>query len=285
MPLSQPILDELVLTDEQFARICRLVYEHCGINLHEGKKELVRARLAKMLRKYNLKSYDEYIDFVLQDVSGKTFYEMIDQISTNLTSFFRESKHFEYLTQKFLLELAAKKQKTGRLRIRAWSAGCSTGEEPYSMAITLLESLPKNQTWDVRILATDISTRVLQTAQQGLYEAQRVAAVSADLKKRYLIPQKGKNGEMYYEVAPAVRSILTFKYLNLMDPWPFRGPFDFIFCRNVMIYFDKPTQEKLVNRFWDVLDVGGHFFTGHSESLTGIRHSFSYVQPTIYRKQ
>jgi chemotaxis protein methyltransferase CheR len=284
MTLIQPILDELVLTDEQFARICRMVYEHCGINLHEGKKELVRARLAKMLRKYRMKSYDEYIDFVLQDVGGKTFYEMIDQISTNLTSFFREPKHFEFLTRSALPELIAKKIKSGRLRIRAWSAGCSTGEEPYSMAITLLEALPKNQTLDVKILATDISTRVLQAAQQGLYEAQRVASVPPELKNRYLKLHKNKNGEIFYEVAPSLRNILTFKYLNLMDPWPFRGPFDFIFCRNVMIYFDKPTQQKLVNRFWEVLDAGGHFFTGHSESLTGIRHSFHYIQPTIYRK-
>lgn len=277
-------IEQPVLTDEQFVRICRLVYEHCGINLHEGKKELVRARLAKMLRKYRFKTYDQYIDFVLDDPTQTTFYEMIDQISTNLTSFFREPKHFEYLRRQFLPALIQKKQKTGQLRIRAWSAGCSSGEEPYSIAITLLEAVPLPQSWNIRILATDISTRTLHAAQKGLYEPQRVANLSAELKSRYLKPKKDKSAPLLYEVSPALRSILTFKYLNLMDPWPFRGPFDFIFCRNVMIYFDKPTQEKLVQRFHDVLDDGGLFFTGHSESLTGIRHSFRYIQPTIYRK-
>lgn len=283
--LLEPLqLTQPVLTDEQYAQICRLVYEHCGINLHEGKKELVRARLARMLRKYHLKTYEQYLDFVMQDSSQAAFFEMIDQISTNLTSFFREPGHFDYLRKNFLPECLQKKQKSGRLRIRAWSAGCSSGEEPYSIAITLLEALPKTQTWDVKILATDISTRVLQSARQGLYEPQRVAALSLELKNRYLILHKGINSETYYEVAPALRKILTFKYLNLMEPWPFRGPFDFIFCRNVMIYFDKPTQEKLVNRFHEVLAADGLFFTGHSESLTGIRHSFRYVHPTIYRK-
>ncbi len=277
-------IEQPVLTDEQFVRICRLVYEHCGINLHEGKKELVRARLAKMLRKYRFKTYDQYIDFVLDDPTQTTFYEMIDQISTNLTSFFREPKHFEYLRRQFLPALIQKKQKTGQLRIRAWSAGCSSGEEPYSIAITLLEAVPLPQSWNIRILATDISTRTLHAAQKGLYEPQRVDNLSAELKSRYLKPKKDKSAPLLYEVSPALRSILTFKYLNLMDPWPFRGPFDFIFCRNVMIYFDKPTQEKLVQRFHDVLDDGGLFFTGHSESLTGIRHSFRYIQPTIYRK-
>lgn len=277
-------IEQPVLTDEQFVRICRLVYEHCGINLHEGKKELVRARLAKMLRKYHFKTYDQYIDFVLDDPTQTAFYEMIDQISTNLTSFFREPKHFEYLRRQFLPALIQKKHKTGQLRIRAWSAGCSSGEEPYSIAITLLEAVPIAQSWDIRILASDISTRTLRIAQEGLYEPQRVANLSAELKSRYLKPKKDKSAPLLYEVSPALRSILTFKYLNLMDPWPFRGPFDFIFCRNVMIYFDKPTQEKLVRRFHDVLDDGGLFFTGHSESLTGIRHSFRYIQPTIYRK-
>jgi chemotaxis protein methyltransferase CheR len=272
------------LTNSQFQRICQLVYEHCGINLHEGKKELVRSRLAKMLRKYKLNSFDQYIDYVLRDPSQSAFSEMIDQISTNLTSFFREPKHFEYLRQIFLPGLIQRKQSGGRCRIRAWSAGCSSGEEPYSMAITLLEAVRDHGSCDTRILATDISTRILQRAQKGVYESERVAEMLPALKSRYLKPNKDKAGQVLYEAGPAIRSIITFKYLNLMEPWPFRGPFDFIFCRNVMIYFDKPTQQQLVNRFWDLLDHGGIFFTGHSESLTGIRHRFTYIQPTIYRK-
>ncbi len=272
------------LTHSQFQRICQLVYEHCGINLHEGKKELVRSRLVKMLRKYKLNSFDQYIDFVLGDSTESAFSEMIDQISTNLTSFFREPKHFDYLRQVFLPALIQKKKKDGGCRIRAWSAGCSSGEEPYSMAITLLEAARDHSPCDIRILATDISTRILQRAQKGLYDPERVAEMVPALKSRYLKLNKDKTGQTLYEVGPTLRNIITFKYLNLMEPWPFRGPFDFIFCRNVMIYFDKPTQQQLVNRFWDLLDRGGIFFTGHSESLTGIQHRFTYIQPTIYRK-
>lgn len=281
---SIPPAEQWELTQNQFQRICQLVYEHCGINLHEGKRELVRSRLVKMLRKYRMNSFDQYIDFVLSDSTESAFSEMIDQISTNLTSFFREPKHFEYLLQTFLPDLFKRKQQNGRCRIRAWSAGCSSGEEPYSMAITLLEAARDRGSCDIRILATDISTRILQRAQNGSYEPDRVAEMPSALKSRYLKFSKNKDGQALYEVGPALRSIITFKYLNLMEPWPFRGPFDFIFCRNVMIYFDKPTQQQLVSRFWDLLDQGGIFFTGHSESLTGIRHSFSYVQPTIYRK-
>ena len=176
------------------------------------------------------------------------------------------------------------KKEKGKCRIRAWSAGCSSGEEPYSMAITLLEAVRDKGSWDARILATDISTRILERAQKGIYEPDRVESMAAELKNRYLKKQKISRDEHQYEVGPALRSIITFKYLNLMEPWPFRGPFDFIFCRNVMIYFDKPTQQQLIGRFWDLLDHNGILFTGHSESLTGIQHRFSYIQPTIYRK-
>ena len=276
--------EEWKLTNGQFQRICNLVYEHCGINLHEGKKELVRSRLSKMLRKYKLGSFDDYIKMVLEDATHSAFSEMIDLISTNLTSFFREPKHFEYLMQIFLPSLIQKKKSDGRCRIRAWSAGCSSGEEPYSMAITLLEAARDQGVLDIRILASDISIRILQRAQAGFYESDRVANMPQVLKSRYLKMNKEKNGRIFYEAGPALRNIIAFRYLNLMEPWPFRGPFDFIFCRNVMIYFDKATQQRLVNRFWDLLDCGGLFFTGHSESLTGIQHRFAYIQPTIYRK-
>lgn len=275
--------DKLTLTDREFEQISEMVYDHCGINLHDGKKELVRSRLAKILRQGGFHSFSQYMEHVAADSSGQSFSELIDSLSTNLTSFFRESIHFDFLADTFLPEVIAQKQRNKDLRLRAWSAGCSSGEEPYSIAITLLEALTERSRWDVKLLATDISTRILHRAQQGVYDRERIDPVPPALKNRYLL-MHSRNGQKEFEVTPALRQIIVFKYLNLMKDWPFRGPMDFIFCRNVMIYFDKPTQQRLIDRFWQVLAPGGILFTGHSESLTGIRHNFRYIQPTIYKK-
>ena len=179
--------------------------------------------------------------------------------------------------------LLERRRRNSSFRIRAWSAGCSSGEEPYSIAITLLDVLQGLGRWDLKILATDVSTDVLETAQLGIYDHERIQPVPAILKSRYLV-QRNIDGRKIYEVSSILRDAIIFKYLNLMKEWPVKGPLDLIFCRNVMIYFDKPTQQRLISRFWDLLDVGGVLFTGHSESLTGIEHKFKYVQPTIYMK-
>ncbi|MBN2513237.1 MAG: protein-glutamate O-methyltransferase [Sedimentisphaerales bacterium] len=274
--------DNIILTDQEFEQISALVYEHCGIDLHDGKKELVRSRLGKLLRQKEFSSFADYYKYVLSDSSKSALTELTDAISTNLTSFFRESQHFDFVSQTLLPELIGRKTGASR-KIRCWSAGCSSGEEPYTIAITLLENLPQAGDWDIKILATDISSRVLQRASDGIYDAERVEPVPPAAKNRYLSKVR-HNGQQMFQVSSALKKMIIFKYLNLMEPWPFRGPMDFIFCRNVMIYFDKPTQQKLVNRYWEVLDRGGYLFTGHSESLTGITHKFRYVQPTIYRK-
>lgn len=274
---------ELTLTDKDFRLISQLVYDHCGINLHEGKKELIRARLAKKLRAGKFTSFPEYMEHVQEDKSGREFSDFIDMLSTNLTSFFRENQHFEYVKNVLLPKLIEKKQKSGNNRVRVWSAGCSSGEEPYSIAITLLENLPASGRWDARILATDISTRILEKAKAGVYAAERVQPVPLQEKRKYLVSKK-QDRQTIFEVRQSLREMITFRYLNLMDDWPIKGPLDFIFCRNVMIYFDKPTQASLVNRYWDLLGSGGVLFTGHSESLTGIEHKFKYIQPTIYMK-
>ena len=274
---------EVNLTDQEFRLISDLVYDHCGINLHEGKKELVRARLAKRLRLSKFDRFSDYIENVLKDETGVEFSVLVDSLSTNLTSFFREINHFRYLTSTLLPRVLDRGAKTGRKKIRAWSAGCSSGEEPYSISMTVLDALQTRPDWDFKLLATDISTTNLETAKQGLYEAQRIAPVSATQKQRYLKSIK-HDRRTCYEVQPALRRAISFNYLNLMGQWPIKGPLDFIFCRNVMIYFDKKTQSRLVNRYWDILDKGGVLFTGHSESLTGIEHKFKYVQPTIYMK-
>jgi len=273
-----------MLSDEEFQSISDLVHKHCGINLHQGKKELVRARLAKRLRVGGFSTVREYMEHVMADKSGKEFTTLIDSLSTNLTSFFRENTHFEYLGQTFLPALFARKAKHGARTVRGWSSACSSGEEPYSLAITLLEACPDPKGWDMRILATDISTRVLEMAQTGIYDRKRIEPVPPGLKQKYLGQVRMSGVEQAYQVTPALRELIRFRHFNLMTAFPFQGPFDFIFCRNVMIYFDKPTQQSLVNRFHDVLEPGGLLFTGHSESLTGISHRFKYVQPTIYAK-
>ena len=273
---------ENVLKEKDFRKISKMVYSHCGINLHNGKKELVRSRLAKRLRALNIRSFSEYLKIIEKDNTGNEFSMMIDNLSTNLTSFFREKQHYIYLANVLLPELA--KQKCGKdQRIRTWSAGCSSGEEPYSMAITLLDALSDKEIWDIKLLATDVSTRMIEKAQIGVYDAQRILPLSPSQKFKYLrsirtIHNRG------FEVKGFVKNLITFGYLNLMENFPFNGPIDFIFCRNVMIYFDKETQQELINKFYRVLSPGGVLFTGHSESLTGIDHNFKYVKPTIYQK-
>jgi chemotaxis protein methyltransferase CheR len=279
----ESIVDDLVLSEAEFQQVSDLVYQHCGINLHEGKKELVRARLAKRLRILKIKSFSDYVNYAVNDPTGDEFTMLIDSVSTNLTGFFRENQHFEYLYNVFYPRLIQRKKESGQLRIRAWSAGCSSGEEAYTIAITLLDTLPGQGHWDVKVLATDISTKVLAVAKAGHYDARRVDPLTPQQKQKYLVPVR-RNGNKEYEMARSIRDLIVFGHLNLMGEWPIRPPVDFIFCRNVMIYFDKPTQQTLVNRFWHLLDEGGVLFTGHSESLTGIEHKFRYVQPTIYCK-
>lgn len=269
---------QLQLTDAQFEQISAVVYKHCGINLHDGKRELVQARIAKRMRLRALASPIDYLRFALDD--SAEFTHLIDALSTNLTSFFREADHFTHLEKQFLPGLLQRKRRDGIKAIRAWSAGCSTGEEPYTIAMTLLAALDPADAWDFRLLATDLSTAVLAAARTGIYETPRLHTIPPRLRSRFTTPDPAqpRHGLMSDEL----KSVIRFAQLNLMQPWPFRGPMDFIFCRNVMIYFDKPTQQKLVNRFWDLLAPGGLLFTGHSESLTGVAHRFDYVQPTIY---
>jgi chemotaxis protein methyltransferase CheR len=267
------------LTEAQFEEISHLVKSLAGINLHTGKKELVKARLSKRLRTLGLTNFDEYIAVVRDDTTGTELVTMLDALSTNLTKFFREPDHFQYLAEKVIRPLAA--QGSGKLRI--WSAGCSTGEEPYTLAITVADALPNLARWDIRVLATDLSTRVLARAARGVYDAERVEGVPPEQRSRHFV-QVGNRPAKEYQVNERLRSLVHFARLNLMGPWPMRGPFQAIFCRNVMIYFDKPTQATLIERFYDLLAPGGTLCVGHSESLAAVKHKFHYVQPTIYEK-
>ncbi len=270
------------LTKVEFARLSDMIRKHAGINLHEGKQELVKARLNKRLRELGMHSYQEYLDFLQHDSSGDEFIVMLNSISTNVTNFFRESDHFTFLTKTYFPQLRA--SKTGLHTLRFWSAGCSSGEEPYTLGIVLKEEWAGLDQWDVKILATDLSTKVLNNAKQGIYEAAKLSDVPPALLKRYFTPLPGTGGTQQFQVKDEVRRLVHFARLNLLDTWPMRGPFDLIFCRNVMIYFEKKLREQLVQRYWELLAPNGILFIGHSESLAGIEHKFQYVAPTVYRK-
>jgi chemotaxis protein methyltransferase CheR len=274
---------ETEMPDHLFQQFSRLVYELCGINLHEGKKALLQARLSKRLRLTGIATYGEYFKAITSGNIPDEFLHFLDSIATNLTYFFRESQHFDFLEKVAMPELVARKQRDGVSKIRIWSAGCSTGEEPYSLAMSVLGHLTDTAKWDLRILATDISTRVLEAANRGIYSEEKVQKVPPMLRQAYFQKIASANGRPDFQIVPHLKRIVTFCRLNLKDPYPFKGQFDFIFCRNVMIYFDKKTQEELVNKMANFLGPGGYFCVGHSESLTGLAHKLSYVQPAIYR--
>ncbi len=244
------LVNDIVLSEKDFYKISQMVYNHCGINLHDGKKELVRARLAKRLRLGKFRTFPEYMKNVLEDKTGVEFSVLIDSLSTNLTSFFREQQHFDFIQNKFLPPLLERKRKLRNFKMRAWSAGCSSGEEPYTIAIVLLDALQGQGRWDIKVLATDISTSVLDIAKTGVYSAGRVQPVPTLQRQKFLKPDR-QDGQKVFEVGKQLRNAVIFRYLNLMNDWPIKGLLDFIFCRNVMIYFDKPTQSRLINRFWD----------------------------------
>ncbi len=262
------------LSPTQFKRITSLLYSHSGIRMREGKEGLVRARLAKRLRHLSLPDFDSYLEFVESEPEQTEFAEMIDALTTNKTSFLRESAHFDFLRDSVLPEL------TGPVRI--WSAGCSSGEEPYTLSMLIGEAY--DSTRDVRILATDLSHRVLATAKAGTYNADMMADVPNAWLQRYWTAKADGAGRTTYTATQALRRNVHFAKLNLMEKWPMQGPFDAIMCRNVMIYFDKATQQRLVERYWALLRPGGHLFVGHSESLTGMAHRFRYVMPAVYVK-
>jgi chemotaxis protein methyltransferase CheR len=267
------------LKDIDYERISRLVYEQCGINLHEGKRELVRARLGKRLREGKFKSFGDYYHYVTTDEGTDELICMIDSISTNLTYFFREESHYHTL-QKITPDLSSS---IGRRKtLWLWSAGCSTGEEPYSLAMTILEAANGSMI-DAKIVATDISTKVLRTAVAGVFHKDKLKNVSDTIRSKYFQTGRGEY-EGLYRIKKYVSEMIQFSRFNLMEIPPPNYQFDVIFCRNVMIYFDKQTQSALVKRFYNCLNDGGYLFVGHSESLTGLHHNLKYIEPSVYRK-
>ncbi len=273
-------LREFAFGHEDFEALRTLVKQLTGINLSDQKRELVYGRLARRLRALQLKSFAEYREVLAND-GGKEIAELCNAITTNLTAFFREPHHFEYLREQVLLPCANDPARSKRLRI--WSAGCSTGEEPYSIAMTILETLPDLRRWDIRILATDLDSDVLERGRRGSYAADRVRGLNPERIARFFT-QREERKELYYQVSPEVAALITFKQLNLMHPLPMKGPLDMIFCRNVVIYFDKDTQRSLFARVAQLQRPGDLLFLGHSESLFKVSEDYALIGRTVHRR-
>lgn len=272
------------LTKQEYDLIRRLVYAKSGINLGEQKMQLVRSRLGKTIRQGGFRSYREYIHHVESDSTGAALSDLLDSISTNTTHLFREMRHFTLLSETIRRWVNDKSWRLKYSTVRIWSAGCSSGEEPYSLAMTAHNALSGHPKTDVMILATDLSTQVLAKAKVGMFEEHKVGTVPPNYRQRYL-RKVVDNGKPMVQVIPEIRRLISFSRFNLMQPtFPFKQGFDIIFCRNVMIYFDSETQEKLVAKYAGQLHPGGYLMIGHSESLNTIQHGLSYVEPTVYEK-
>jgi chemotaxis protein methyltransferase CheR len=276
---TRPAEHEFEFTDSDFKRLREIVHVRTGIALSEAKRELVYGRLARRLRKLNLNSFGEYCQLV-EGAESTELQELTNAITTNLTSFFREGYHFEQLAREALPY--AESKRAGTRRIRLWSAGCSTGEEPYSLAIVLREALAHLPNWDVKLLATDIDSKVVATASEGLYAAERFKGVPSERVRNWFRQPADRPG--FSLASDELKQLITFKQLNLLDPWPMKGPFDIIFCRNVVIYFDKDTQRKLFDRMADLQEPGGWLFIGHSENLLNVTRRYKLVGRTVYRR-
>ncbi len=263
------------LNSRDFSRLKQFIYTECGINITDGKRAMLEARLQKRLRQLGIPSFSGYCDYLFsQKGREEELTHMIDQVTTNKTDFFREPSHFDHLIRKVLPEISRT-----RKSVTIWSAGCSSGEEPYTLAMVL-----KEYGRDFIVLATDISTRVLDKAKLAVYDDEQVEPIPDVLKKKYLLKSKDP-AKRLFRVVPDLRAHVKFRRLNFMEgDFGFREPIDIIFCRNVIIYFDKPTQERLLNKFSDCLSSDGYIFMGHSETLLGMDVPLAPVAPTVYRR-
>jgi chemotaxis protein methyltransferase CheR len=261
-----------------FKRFREIVYEHSGIYLRDTKEAMVSARVAKRMRALGISTHKQYLSHLQQDSSGEEINLFLDVISTNVTSFFRENQHFVFL-KNYMREALAE----GKSKLRIWSAASSTGEEALSIAMTIRNVLGARP-FDFKILATDISTNVLARAQSGIYEKEQMTNVSESMRRRYFIRVKDPD-RVAYQARDTLKKHIVYRRLNLSrPPFPLGGSLDIIFCRNVMIYFDNETRNRLVNEFYRLLLPGGYFLTGHAESLTSLTTPFTCIQPTIYKK-
>jgi len=279
--ITLPIAEQaLVLSDRDLARVVKLVYDRAGINLHEGKRELITARLQKRLRALRLHSFGQYLDILGRDADGLEMTAFLDALATNHTSFFREPQHFDLLKSRVVPELLAR---PGRPPIEIWSAACSSGEEPFTLAMTLAECLPAGAD-GFRMLASDLSTKALAIAKSGTYKMDRVKDMPLDVLRRHfergLGPQLG-----YARIVAPLRRHVEFAQLNLIEIGDLNRRFDVIFCRNVMIYFDLHVQQRVVTMLERHLRPSGYLFISHSESLNGVSHGLRWIAPAVYQRR
>jgi len=267
------------MTDNEFRRLADFIKSGYGINLKEEKRAMVEGRLNGLLLKKGMSSYSEYLDYLFSDKTGEAVSALVNRITTNHTYFMREVPHFVFLRDRVLPEM---KQLVRDRNLGIWSAGCSTGEEAYTVAFVLDEFFGREKAlWDTRILATDISTNVLEHAIRGIYSEESVKCLPAKWRLGYF--RKTDTG---YEVVDRIKKEIIFRKFNLMDRvFPFKKKFHIIFCRNVMIYFDKKTKRELLRKFYDVMEPGAYLFIGHSESINRGESAFKYVMPSVYRKE
>jgi chemotaxis protein methyltransferase CheR len=268
---------EFAFTDQDFEQVVKLVRGHTGIALSESKRELVYGRLVRRLRALRVGSFAEYL-LQLEKGGHSELQQFCNAITTNLTAFFRENHHFEFLARKLVPMVL--KRNARRRRIRIWSAGCSTGEEPYSVAIVLQETIAELDTWDVRILATDLDSNVLAHGERGIYREDRFEKMESERQRRWFT--RMASGQ--FAAHEQLRNMISFKPLNLIGAWPFNGPFDLILCRNVMIYFGRDTQRDIVERMAERQSVGDYLFLGHSESLLNVSTRYALEGQSIHRK-
>lgn len=272
---------EFRLSDSEFEEIRTVIKDMTGISMSAAKRQLIYRRLQTRLKATGISSFKTYLELLKKGDPGEQE-AFTNAVTTNLTSFFREKHHFDFLATTIIPEIVAKKGNSSR-RIRIWSAGCSTGEEPYSIAITLKESLKSIDRWDAKLLCTDLDSDVLNTGKTGIYPQDRVEKIPVKQLRRWF-RKNGARDDERVKVSEDLQNIITFKQLNLMDDWPMRGRFDVIFCRNVVIYFDKPTQRVLMDRYAEILEDDGYLILGHSESLFNVSDRFTLLGNTIYRK-
>lgn len=268
---------EISLSEREFSRIKSRVYKVAGISLSDAKRTLVVSRLSKIVRALGLASFDDYVDFLEKGASASDGQDFVNALTTNLTRFYREDHHFDHL-RSFVGTLMNERPRGTRLRI--WSAGCSTGQEPYTIGMDLLAAHPELKRWDFKILATDIDTAVIAKAARGIYPENELSGLSAERARVFQ-----RLGDGTIQVPQAARELVAFKPLNLIAEWPMKGPFDAIFCRNVAIYFDKPTQGAVFGRLGKLLAPEGFLYIGHSENLGSGGEGFRLVGKTIYQSR
>lgn len=283
---KEPFLKSLeVMSDKDFRKFSEFIHTHLGIKMPPQKKSMLEARLRKRLRVLGLNSFKEYREmFFSEEGMERELVQLCNVVTTNKTDFFRESAHFDFITQSALPELMSRFFSAREPGLRAWSAGCSTGEEPYTLAMVLAEYFGEKGQECFSILGTDLSTRVLEKAHAGIYEIEKVAPVTQSLRRKYLLKSKDSSKQLV-RVVPELRSRVSYRRLNFMDAdYGMEQSFHMIFCRNVIIYFDRPTQTSIVGNICRHLLPGGFLFMGHSETLSGLNLPLEQVAPSVYRR-